>query len=181
VFNKGSAPITESSGSSASGEVVEGSTGRGDSTETSPAPAPLPPVESSGGTPAPGEIELFTFAISVRIAHTETTKSGERKMGEFETREEVLPTTPLPGKKAPVLTYLGVDPKQGEEAMMLINPEVTGLFGDNECISGTSTCQLLALKPKTLEAVEYGPNAVRYKIEVLDIKPVASGKFKAKR
>ena len=62
--------------------------------------------------------------------------------------------------------------KNGKEAMMLVSPEVTGLFGDNECISGTSTCQLLGLKPKTLEAVEYGPNGVRYKIEVLDIKPV---------
>jgi hypothetical protein len=179
VFNKGSAPITESSGGSPSGEVVEGSTGGGGSTETSPAPAPLPPVESGGGSVPTGEIRLFTFAIDVRIAHTETTKSGERKMGEFETREEVLPTTPLPGKKSPVFTYLGVDPKDGKEAMMLINPEVTGLFGDNECISGTSTCQLLALKPKTLEAVEYGPNNVRYKIEVLDIKPVQSGKLKS--
>ncbi|MGN6664760.1 MAG: hypothetical protein ACTHK6_11240 [Solirubrobacterales bacterium] len=192
VLNPGSAPIEESSGggSGSSGEVVEGSSG---GSESSPSTESLPaPVESGGGgsggsggggsnsvpAPAPGEIELFTFAIKVRIAHTEFAKDGTRKMSEFETREEVLPTTPLPGKKSPALTYLGVDPKDGKEAMMLVSPEVTGLFGDNECISGTSTCQLLALKPKTLEAVEYGPNGVRYKIEVLEIKPVKSGKAK---
>ncbi|MGN6253901.1 MAG: hypothetical protein ACTHO8_02830 [Solirubrobacterales bacterium] len=188
VFNPGSAPIEESSGgggSGSSGEVVEESSGGSEgSSPTESLPAP---VESGGGggggnnsipAPAPGEIELFTFAIKVRIAHTEFAKDGTRKMSEFETREEVLPTTPLPGKKSPALTYLGVDPKDGKEAMMLVSPEVTGLFGDNECISGTSTCQLLALKPKTLEAVEYGPNGVRYKIEVLEIKPVKSGKAK---
>src|SRR5262249_19799985 len=127
VFNEGSAPIEESSGggSGSSGEVVEGSTG---GSEGSPPPESLPaPIESGGGrkgggggsipAPAPGEIELFTFAIKVRIAHTEVAKDGTRKMSEFETREEVLPTTPLPGKKSPALTYLGVDPKNGKEAM----------------------------------------------------------------
>ena len=182
VLNEGSAPIEGSGGTGGSGEVVEESTG---GSESSPAPeSSLPPVESGGGgngtAPAPGELALFTFAIKVRIAHTEFAKDGTRKMSEFETREEVLPTTPLPGKKSPALTYLGVDPKNGKEAMMLVSPEVTGLFGDNECISGTSSCQLLALKPKTLEAVEYGPNGVRYKIEVLDIKPVQSGKYNVK-
>jgi hypothetical protein len=185
VFNQGSAPMAESSsgGSAGSGEVVQESTSEGGSAEAAPA---SPPVESSPGgdggpSSAPGEIELFTFAIDIRIAHTETTKSGERKMSDFETREEVLPTTPLPGKKTPVFTYLGVDPKDGKEAMVLIDPEVTSLFGDNKCISGTSTCQLLGLKPNTIEALEYGPNGVRYKFEVLDIKPVQSGKFDAKR
>ncbi|MGN6215851.1 MAG: hypothetical protein ACTHN7_02695 [Solirubrobacterales bacterium] len=185
VFNPGSAPIEEGSGGGGTGsssEVAEGSAG---GSESSPSTESLPaPGESGGGgggngsipAPAPGEIELFTFAIKVRVAHTEFAKDGTRKMSEFETREEVLPTTPLPGKKSPALTYLGVDPKDGKEAMMLVSPEVTGLFGDNECISGTSTCQLLALKPKTLEAVDYGPNGVRYKIEVLEIKPVKSGK-----
>lgn len=182
VFKEGAAPVEESSSgsSSAPGEAESGSSGG------SPSPEPLPaPVESGGGgngsVPGQGEIRLFTFAIKVRIAHTEFAKDGTRKMSEFETREEVLPTTPLPGKKSPALTYLGVDPKNGKEAMMLVSPEVTGLFGDNECISGTSTCQLLALKPKTLEAVEYGPNGVRYKIEVLDIKPVESGKVNLKQ
>jgi hypothetical protein len=180
VFNEGSAPIEEGTGGTeSSGEVVEGSSGSGGS-ESSPSPETLPaPVESGGGPVPTGEIRLFTFAIKVRIAHTEFAKDGSRKMSEFETREEVLPTTPLPGKKSPALTYLGVDPKNGKEAMMLVSPEVTGLFGDNECISGTSTCQLLALKPKTLEAVEYGPNGVRYKIEVLDIKPVQTAHVKA--
>jgi hypothetical protein len=178
VFNEGSAPIEESSGGG-SGESVEGG-----STESSTSPeSSSTPSESGGGgnegsNPAPGELGLYTFAIDIRIAHTEFTPSGEKKMSAFETREEVLPTTPLPGKKSPALTYLGVDPRSGKEAMMLVNPEVVGLFGDNQCISGTTTCQLLALKPETLEAVEYGPNGVRYKIEVLDIKPVKSGKYK---
>lgn len=112
VFNEGSAPIEESSGGTESaGEVVESSGG----SESSPSPEPLPaPVESGGGSVPTGEIRLFTFAIKVRIAHTEFAKDGTRKMSEFETREEVLPTTPLPGKKSPALTYLGVDPKNGK-------------------------------------------------------------------
>jgi hypothetical protein len=187
VLNEGSAPAPESAGvqgGGGSGEtVVEGSAG---SSPAAPAPEPAP-VESGSGSggstpPAPqaGQIQLFTFAADLKIAHTETTADGKKKMSEPEIREKVLPTTPLPGKKSPALTYLGADPKSAKKALMLVSPEVESLLGDGQCVSGTSTCQLLALEPQVPEVVEYGPNRVRYKIEVLKIYPVISGHTSAK-
>ncbi|HEV2858981.1 MAG TPA: hypothetical protein VGW80_11335 [Solirubrobacterales bacterium] len=194
VLNEGSAPVEESAaGGGSSGPVVEGSGGSGSSGPVvegsggnSPAPAPVsPPAESGGGGPIPaapdgGEIRLFTFAVDLKISHTETTADGKKKMSAPEIREEVLPTTPLPGKKSPALTYLGADPKSAKKALMLVSPEVESLLGDGRCVSGTSSCQLLALEPEVSEVVEYGPNGVRYKIEVLKIYPVISGHISAK-
>jgi hypothetical protein len=187
VLHKGSAPVAESAGTESGpgggGEaVVESSSGGSTS-----APAPeSAPVESggSGGSgstaPVPGELRLFTFAADLRLSHTEFSKDGQKKMSAPETREKVLPTTPLPGKKSPALTYLGPDPKTAKDALMLVSPEVESLLGDGTCVSGMSTCQLLALEPGTPEVVEYGPNGVRYKIEVLKIYPVISGHIPAK-
>jgi hypothetical protein len=183
VLHEGSAPAPESAGAEGgSGEsAVENSGGGGSS---SPAPESAP-VESGGGgsgssAPAPGELRLFTFAADLRLSHTELGKDGQKKMSAPETRERVLPTTPLPGKKSPALTYLGADPKTAKNALMLVSPEVESLLGDGTCVSGTSTCQLLALEPGTPEVVEYGPNGVRYKIEVLKIYPVTTGHVSAK-
>ena len=183
VLHEGSAPAPESAGAEGgSGEtVVESSSGSG-----SNAPAPEPaPVESGGGgsgssAPPSGELRLFTFAADIKVSHTEVSKSGQKKMSAPETREEVLPTTPLPGKKSPALTYLGADPKSAKKALMLVSPEVESLLGDGTCVSGTTTCQLLALDPGMPEVVEYGPNGVRYKIEVVKIYPVISGHFSTK-
>jgi hypothetical protein len=190
VIEPGAAAITETStsigGDTSSGSTSVESSGGGPS--PAPEPAPSPGNSSAGGKGKKGsddasppgdqgDLQIFTFAIDLKLAHTEVGKDGKRTMGEAETREEVLPTTPLPGKKTPVLTYLGVDPEKGEEALMLVSPDVTSLFGDGKCVSGTATCQLLALKPGTPEIVEYSDNGARYKFEVLKIKPVASGSF----
>jgi hypothetical protein len=188
IFHKGSAPVEESAGVEAGSGGTTTESGGGSAT---PAPESSP-VESSGGsgsggpstpgTPAPGtgELRLFAFSADVKVAHTEVTESGQKKMSEPETRDEVLPTTPLPGKKTPALTYLGADPKTAKKALFLISPEVTSLAGDGKCVSGTSTCQLLELAPQTPEVVEYGPNGARYKIEVLKIRPVITGTYSTK-
>jgi hypothetical protein len=189
VFHKGSAPVEESTVSEGgSGGTVTESGGGGSS-----APAPeSPPVESGGGggsggggaphVPAPGtgELRLFAFSADIKLSHTETTESDQKKMSEPETREEVLPTTPLPGKKTPALTYLGADPKTAKKALFLISPEVSSLSGDGKCVSGTASCQLLELAPETPEVVEYGLEGARYKIEVLKIKPVITGTYQTK-
>jgi hypothetical protein len=179
VFQKGAAPAPESAAGGSGGTVVE-SSGEGSTGVPLPESAP---VESGGGSepaPAPGELQIFTLAADVRLSHTEFGKDGQKKMSAPETREEVLPTTPLPGKKSPALTYLGGDPKTAKRALLLVSPEVESLLGDGTCVSGTSTCQLLALEPGTPEVVEYGPNGVRYKIEVLKIYPVISGHVSSK-
>lgn len=181
VFNEGSAPIEESSGGgeSITGTGTETSTGSAGTGETgggssSPESVPAP---SGSGSIQPGEIRLISFAIDIRVAHTETTESGVKKMGAWETREKVERGTPLPGKKAPVLVFLGVDSKL-ENALMLVSTEATSLFGDNECAAGTATCELLTLEPHTPEVVEYGENGARYKFELLKVEPVKGPKLK---
>jgi len=149
--------------------------------ETAPAPEPAPVGNGDGGgtgAPGPGEVQLYTFAIDVKVAHTEVTESGAKKMGAPVTMKEVEPATSLPGKKTPVLTYLNVD-IEGKKALLLVSTEVTALYGDNKCAAGTGTCQLLALEEGVPEVVEYGDNGVRYKFELLKIEPIEGPTIKA--
>jgi hypothetical protein len=178
VFNKGSAPIEEGSGGGSSvpgTSETEGSGAGGSSPTSEPVPAPAP--SGGSGSLQPGEVQLYSFGIDIKVAHTEVTESGAKKMGSWETRENVKRGTPLPGKKAPVLVFLGVDTKL-ENALMLVSTEVTSLYGDNKCAAGTATCQLLTLEPNTPEVVEYGDNGARYKFELLKVEPIKGPKLK---
>lgn len=173
------ATTTTTSSGSGSGSGSTGSASPPSSSTPTPHPQPAPAESGSGGGGAAGQITLFTFAIDVTVAHTETTKSGATKMGDPKTLHEVLPTTALPSQKAPVVTYLGVDPKTGKKALMLVSPEVDSVFGDAKCLSGVTTCQLLELEPGMPEVFVYGPGQTRYKINVLKVEPVATGKVSA--
>lgn len=186
VLKQGAAPTSETStggSSSATVETAPEETGGGGGGST-PAPEPQPaPIEPSGGSGSsgsgsmqPGEIRMISFGIDIKLAHTEVTKSGDRKMGPWETREGVEQGSPLPGKKAPVLTYLGVDTEL-KKALMLVSTEATSLLGDNKCLAGTTTCQLLALEVGVPEVVEYGENGARYKFELLKIVPIKGPKL----
>jgi hypothetical protein len=178
VFNEGSAPIEE--GSSGGGTSVTGTGGtEGSGTGgSSPASEPVPvPAPSGSGSLQPGEVQLYSFGIDISVAHTEVTESGAMKMGKPEVRKNVERGTPLPGKKAPVLTFLGVD-SDLKNALMLVSTEATSLYGDNECAAGTATCQLLTLEPNTPEVVEYGENGARYKFELLKVEPIKGPKLK---
>ena len=172
VFNEGSAPIEEGSGGESS------VTGTSETGGSSPAPESVPvPVPSGSGSLNPGEVQLYSFGIDISIAHTEVTESGTKKMGAPEIRKNVVRGKPLPGKKAPVLVFLGVDTGL-KNALMLVSTEATSLFGDNECAAGTATCQLLTLEPETPEVVEYGENGARYKFELLKVEPIKGPKLK---
>ncbi|MGN6815079.1 MAG: hypothetical protein ACTHK3_03210, partial [Solirubrobacterales bacterium] len=176
VFNAGSAPIEEGSSGGSSAPSTGETEVRGGTGGSSPAPEPVP-VPSGSGSLQPGELQLISFAIDIRIAHTEVTESGAKKMGPWEAREKVERGTPLPGKKAPVLTFLGVDTGL-KKALMLVSTEATSLYGDNECAAGTATCQLLTLEANTPEVVEFGENGARYKFELLKVEPVKGPKLK---
>jgi hypothetical protein len=130
-----------------------------------------------GSTLQPGEVQLYSFSIDIRVAHTEPTADGSLKMGKPVLRESVDRGTTLPGEKAPVLTYIGTD-DEFSKALMLVSPEVTGLLGDNKCLAGKATCQLLALEPEVPEVVEYGQNGARYKFELVRLVPVKGPKVK---
>jgi hypothetical protein len=198
VFNHGGGAPEEASTTVTSEASTTGSSG-GPSEASAPSPSPKSPVEpapaesspggsggegssnagSGSGGGSPGQITLYTFAIDVSVARSEATASDAKKMGEPKTMHEVLPTTALPSQKTPVVTYLGVDPKNGKKALLLVSPEVESVFGDAKCLSGTTSCQLLELEPGLPEVFVYGPDRARYKINVRKIEPVQSGKVAA--
>jgi hypothetical protein len=149
-----------------------------------PAPPVSVPVESSGGSSGgvdPGEDDfsdgrLYTFTVDVQISRTEVQPDGSKEMGEPSVRKDVKPPEPLPGDKAPVATYLGVNYVKGKpRALLMVSREVSAIYGDAKCVSGTSTCELLEVEPGFPEIFEYGPNGVRYKFNILKIEIARDG------
>ncbi|MFL5834250.1 MAG: hypothetical protein ACJ76B_09750 [Solirubrobacterales bacterium] len=181
----GGLPNEESTATTTTPEGGGGSVVEGGTTASSGTPAPpeaaLPESSSSGssgGAPsedlAPGH--LYTFTIDVQISRTEEQADGSRKMGEPTVRKDIKPPEPLPGAKAPVVTYLGVNYVKGKpRAMLMVSRDVSAVFGDAKCVSGTSTCELLEVEPGFPEIFEYGPNDVRYKFNVLKIEIARDG------
>lgn len=129
---------------------------------------------SSGSEGQPPKLTIFTFAANIQYARTEEKADGSVEMGKPTLREEVKPYTPLPGEKAPVVTYLGTG-GAAETALLMISKDVTAVFGGGKCISGTDGCELLEVETGVPSTFEYGPNHVRYKINVLKIVPVVTG------
>lgn len=165
--------------------TVTTETGSGSESETVVTSPPSGPRSGGsspgGGTGKSGNQELppgmtvFTFAIDVEITKIEPQPDGSVVKTGPTLHKEVLPPAPLPGEKAPAATYLGMGAKT-ELPLFLVSPEVTAVFGEAKCVAGTSSCQLLAIEPNFPEVFEYGPNHVRYKIKILKVKPVVTGK-----
>jgi len=155
---------SESGGSVA--DIIEGGSGGGSE-----------PANPGGTNPVPAapQTQAFTFAMKVQISHTEEQEDGSQKMGEPVVREGVRPLTPLPGEKAPVVTYLGANLETGK-AIFMISKDVTAAFGEAKCISGTDSCELMEVEKGFPETFEYGPNKVRYKFNVIKLDVVRSGK-----
>ncbi|HET7574587.1 MAG TPA: hypothetical protein VFJ99_05680, partial [Solirubrobacterales bacterium] len=133
----------------------------------------------TGGGNGQGEgsqtISLYTFAVDVKIVHSSGSKAdGDKKAGEPEVRKGVLPTTVLPGQKKQVVTYMGLSPKT-RRPLFLVSADVTGVFGEGKCASGTGTCQLIELEKGFPEVFEYGEGGDRYKLEVTDVEFVVTG------
>lgn len=133
---------------------------------------------SGGGSNGKEEIRpgltFFTIAADIQVTKIETKPDGSTVKTGPTLHKEVIPPAPIPGEKAPVVTYMGTGTKE-HVPLLLISPEVTAMFGEGKCISGTSTCQLLAVEPGFPETFEYGPNHVRYKINITKLKAVVTG------
>jgi hypothetical protein len=154
-----------------------------------PNASPSKPSSSGGGDEAQPHLTYFTFAIDVKVSlvpggeasssqvsnsQTSNGEGGSDKPSEWTIRRGVEPATPLPGKKAPVITYMGAI-HNAKTALFLVSSEVTSMFGDGNCLSGTDTCQLLGVEAGIPETLVYGYNQNRLKIEVLKIEPVVTG------
>ncbi len=175
------------------GETVTGgedSSSSSSSTGVAPAPAPSEsspgggnPHGSSGGNPGPpsggagsgpDQVVSYTYAATLKIVKTETTRAGKKIVSEPEERDRVLPSTVLPSAKQQVVTYMGPSPKT-RKPMLLVSTDVTAIFGEGKCASGTDVCQLLEVEPTFPETFVYGENDVRYKINILKVEPVVIG------
>jgi hypothetical protein len=168
---------TETTSSSSTPTSANGSS---ETTSTPPstsgsgsAPAPDESPSSKGGVEA-GHLTLFAFAIDIKIVRIEGGEGSSQPKSEASTRHKVMPTTPLPGEKAPVVTYMGVG-KGAKNALLMVSSNVESIFGDAKCLSGTDTCQLLEVEPGMPETFVYGSNHVRYKVNVLKIEAVPTG------
>jgi hypothetical protein len=141
------------------------------SASTQPAPV-APPSQSS-----PSHLTFFTFAVDLKISLVrggETSGAKSKNSDRPTIRHGIKPATPLPGKKAPMITYMGaID--NAKTALFMVSNEVTSVFGEGKCLSGTSTCQLLGVEAGFPEVFAYGFNHNRLKIEVLKIRPVVTG------
>jgi len=157
-------------------------------------PSPVvtsPPAESSpggaGSAPKDGEdqgdgdaggdqgITLYSFAVDVRIVKT-TGEGGTKETDDPIIKHRVLPTTPLPGPKAQVVTYMGISPKT-KKPTFLVSTEVTAMFGEGKCAAGTEVCQLVELEPGFPQTFVYGDGGARYKLQVLDVEAVENGRL----
>jgi hypothetical protein len=121
-----------------------------------------------------GHFVFFTFAIDVQISRAQTKPDGTVEKTDPKLHEHVLPPTTLPGAKAPVITYMGLGAKE-HLPMFLISDDVSAVFGEGKCVSGTGICQLIELEPGMPEVFVFGENDVRYKIVVTKIEPVIDG------
>jgi hypothetical protein len=164
------------------GESGSGSSGGGGG-EGSPGGAPAgggsgnsPGGESGGGSEngVPSGYTLYTLEVTVQVTRIETKPDGTVDKKGPTVYKDIQAPAPLPGEKTPVITYLGMGSKH-HEPLFLVSNEVSAIYGEARCISGTTSCQLLALEEGFPVTFVYGENAVRYKINLLKVKPIVTG------
>jgi hypothetical protein len=143
--------------------------------EYSPAPEYSPPSgggeEDADDDGIPDNTNLYTYVIDLQLTRIETKPDGSLEKTGPKLRKDVRSPAPLPGEKAPVVTYLGLGAKEPRRPLFLVSSDVTAVYGEAECVAGTDTCELIALEPGFPVTFVYGENNVRYKINVLDITP----------
>jgi hypothetical protein len=186
-FSSGSGPATASATGADSSGAESGPTGSepapsgGDSgsagaspPDSSPSGASKPPSQDGGDGNrggSGGDETLSDFAIDVRI----TKSGGDAGSGKQEpvVKKKVLALTPLPGEKAPVVTYMGRSEKG--KALLMVSNDVKAVFGETKCISGDDVCQLLEAERGFPVTFVYGNGETHYTFKVLKIYSVATG------
>lgn len=130
-------------------------------------------AEGGTGGLKPGQT-LYAYAIDFRYTRSVTNAEGKAESSDPVTRTEVLGAVPLPSEKVPVVTFIGASPST-HKPLFMISSEVTAVFGEGKCLSGTSVCQLMELEVGMPVTFVYGPNGARYKFTVLKVEPVVTG------
>jgi len=140
-----------------------------------------PPSSSS---PSSGEtshhLVFYNWGIDVRIVKAGGKNADPSASPEIGVKHKVLPQTPLPGEKAPVVTYMGLSRKAAEnhhavKALLLVSDDVTSVDGEATCASVAKRCKLLEVSPEVPLTFIYGANETRYTIKILKIALVVTG------
>ncbi len=159
-------------------EKAEGGGGGGES-PGSPEPTEpsyySPTAEPGGGSDPdgdgkPGTLIHYSYAIDVRVSGG----SGDKK--ESSTRKNLPELTMLPSRSTPALAFVGPT-KDGKKAVMIVSSDVKALFGDNRCILGTETCEMLVLEPGLPETVVYGGAEKTYTVELLKVELIKTSEL----
>jgi hypothetical protein len=130
------------------------------------------------GEPAGTTQHLFYFTYEIDVRIVPVSSNGHPSEAEPSVRHGVSELTPLPGRQTPALLFM--QPSADEQnALMLVNPNVKGLFGEATCVSGGETCQLLELKPGLPETIVYGGKERTFRIELIKVTVVKTDPPKA--
>lgn len=133
-----------------------------------------PSAPGSGSDPdgdgKPGTLIHYSYAIDVRVSGG----SGDKK--ESSTRKNLPELTMLPSRSTPALAFVGPT-KDGKKAVMIVSSDVKALFGDNRCILGTETCEMLVLEPGLPETVVYGGAEKTYTVELLKVELIKTSEL----
>jgi len=133
----------------------------------------------SGGKP---HLVIFDYAIDARISYSPPPGQDNGQPPEPFVEQRVLPQTPLPGEKAPVVTYMGPGRKEGDKAtgkvLLLVSSDVNSISGEHRCVTASKSggvCQLLEVEPGFPLTFAYGEGGAHYTIKVLSIELVVTG------
>lgn len=176
--------VAESDGGLGTSTITTETEGSGGSTGGS-APSSSGESGGSGGGAADGGTKpprLIAFVVDVQISRSEETADGGRKMSDPKVHRKVKPFVQLPGKKAPVVTTMGVNLRTAT-VMFLISDEARSLDGEFDCTARTpdGLCELLEVEPGFPFDVVHGPNNVRYRFKVTKVGAVWDGRVGDKR
>lgn len=180
-------PQTESSSSSSTtvtnSSSSEATTISTETTSTAPSGSPSSTPTSQPAPSGGGKQRLIYFAWSIDVWISKGGGKDAAPDAEPETnaKHRVLPQTPLPGEKAPVVTYMGLSRKAAEKhaakALLLVSDDVKSVSGKAKCAAGAGGegCQLFEVAPGSPLTFIYGANETRYTIKVLKVALIVTG------
>lgn len=114
-------------------------------------------VVGNGGKP---ETLYYSYETDVAVGELGTPLVSRKRIDYFDY---------LPSQDAPVLSYMGTL-NGGKQAVFLVSEDVVAQTGGGSCFPTPDACQLLALGPKEIQDLTYGPANKVFRIEVERIK-----------
>jgi hypothetical protein len=124
----------------------------------------------SGGT-STRTLTYYNWLIDVRVVPVST--NGKPSKAKPSIRKDLPEQTVLPGGNTPALVFLGPT-KDEKKALMLVSSNVKATFGDAVCVLGGESCELLVMEKGIPETFVYGANERIFRIELRDIRLVAT-------